>query len=115
MTDLKPCPFCGSGTKLVKQIEGRYALARYSVSCNGCGLVAFYEATEAEAIAAWNARAERTCRIETRNGNQYCTRCGEMVGTWDIASELYVSGNMVEMWNYCPNCGARVIGTEAVV
>lgn len=31
-----------------------------------------------------------------------------MVGTWDSTSELYVSGNMVELWNYCPNCGARV-------
>lgn len=70
------------------------------------------EQTEAwQAIAdELNARAERTCRIETRNGDQYCTRCGEMVGTCDIASELYVSGNMVEMWNYCPNCGSRVVG-----
>jgi NAD-dependent SIR2 family protein deacetylase len=65
--------------------------------------------TEAEAIAAWNSRAERTCRIEGRYGNQYCTCCGEMVGTWDSTSELYIDGNMVELWNYCPNCGARVM------
>lgn len=57
-TELLPCPFCGGEAMPVKQIEGRYAIARYSVSCNGCGLVAFYEATEAEAIAAWNTRAE---------------------------------------------------------
>ncbi len=58
-TDLLPCPFCGGEARSFKQIEGRYAVARYSVSCDGCGLVAFYEVTEAEAIVAWNARAER--------------------------------------------------------
>lgn len=62
-TELLPCPFCGGEARPVKQIEGRYAIARYSVSCNGCGLVAFYEATEAEAIAAWNTRAELKARI----------------------------------------------------
>lgn len=56
-----------------------------------------------------NSRAERTCHIEGRYGNKYCTCCGEMVGTWDSTSELYVSGNMVELWNYCPNCGAKVV------
>ena len=56
-----------------------------------------------------NSRAERTCHIEERHGDWYCTRCDEMVGTCDPASELCVSGNMVELWNYCPNCGAKVV------
>jgi len=54
---LLSCPFCGGEARPVKQIDGRYAIARYSVSCDGCSIVAFYEATEAEAIAAWNTRA----------------------------------------------------------
>lgn len=67
--------------------------------------------TPEQAIAATlgNSRAERTCRIEETYGNQYCTCCGEMVGTWDSESELCVSSNMVELWNYCPNCGCKVI------
>lgn len=64
---------------------------------------------EVQTIVAWNSRAERTCRIEGRYGNQYCTCCGEMIGTWDPESELYIDGNMVELWNYCPNCGAKVV------
>lgn len=105
MDSLLPCPFCGGEA----EIRGEILLF---VRCAECGtrLGEGYYATKAEAIAAWNTRAERTCRIEGRYGNQYCTCCGEMVGTWDSESELYIDGNMVELWNYCQNCGAKVIG-----
>ena len=56
-----------------------------------------------------NTRAERTCRIEYHYGEWYCSGCGKMVGTRETASELYVDGNFIEMWSYCPNCGARVM------
>ena len=65
--------------------------------------------TPERAISATLGGEERTCHIEGRYGNKYCTYCGEMVGTWDSTSELYVSGNMVELWSYCPNCGAKVV------
>lgn len=69
------------------------------------------------ADADWQAIADElnaelgngTCRIEERNGDWYCDACGEMVGTCDPASELYIDGNAVELWNYCPNCGRRVM------
>ena len=57
-------------------------------------------------------RRERQCRLADRYGDWYCTSCGEMVGTCDSASELYVDGNTVEhLWRYCPFCGARVIAS----
>ena len=106
MTVLLPCPFCGGEAHVYKNNLWHVACER---AHNGCVTMSAF-VTEAEAIAAWNSRAERTCRIEGRYGNQYCTCCGEMVGTWDSTSELYIDGNMVELWNYCPNCGAKVVG-----
>jgi len=109
MSELKPCPFCGgeAETLTAESMNGGYL---FGIMCNDCRSRGDVYDNEAEAISAWNSRAERTCRIEWRYGNQYCTCCGEMVGTWDSTSELYIDGNMVELWNYCPNCGAKVVG-----
>lgn len=54
-----------------------------------------------------------TCHIVERNGDWYCDACGDMVGTCDPASELFIDGNAVKLWNYCPNCGARVEKVDA--
>lgn len=71
--------------------------------------VAVYEnyLSAEQAIAATLGGGE--CHIEERNGDWYCDACGEMVGTCDPASELCIDGNAVELWNYCPNCGAKVV------
>lgn len=59
-----------------------------------------------------NAWAERTCRMElTDLGSAFrdvwlCSECGEQVERNTVMNES-------EPPNYCPNCGARVIGTEA--
>ena len=114
--ELKPCPFCGGEAMPVKQIEGRYAIARYSVSCNGCGLVAFYEATEAEAIAAWNTRTATTDAEFARavhdgnlwrrvNGHIRCRNCG-----LNIESVIALDGCNEHAIKHCPNCGHKVVG-----
>lgn len=51
----------------------------------------------------------RTCHLEERHGDWYCTNCGEMIGTSDPASELFIDGNAIEEWHYCPYCGAKVV------
>lgn len=103
--ELKPCPFCGGDAKLM---EMRYGDGRYSVFgvfCqNDSGAVQhghFIDnyATEAEAVDAWNTRAERTCRIERRDcgdgvAGTYCSECGNHADEDDC---------------YCPTCGARVV------
>ena len=108
MSELLPCPFCGgeAETLTAESMHGGYL---FGIMCNDCRSRGDVYDTEAEAIAAWNSRAERTCRIEERNGDWYCDACGEMVGTCDTASELHIDGNAVELWRYCPNCGARVV------
>lgn len=50
-----------------------------------------------------------TCQIEERHGDWYCTGCGEMVGTCDTASELFIDGNAIELWRHCPNCGKKIV------
>lgn len=55
------------------------------------------------------AEGRGTCRMEERRGDWYCTDCGEMVGTCNPESELYIDGNAVELWGFCPRCGRKVV------
>ena len=52
-TELLPCPFCGG------EAETWDGAGLWHVVCAKCGTVGSPCLTEAEAIAAWNARAER--------------------------------------------------------
>lgn len=91
---LKPCPFCGGKAK----INGGSVLCY--VRCESCKARVWscYE-TKEEAIAAWNQRAERTCkavpgRMKYDERKPMCSECGYSVGD--------------RRYNYCPNCGARI-------
>ncbi len=66
-----------------------------------------WSCTPEQAIAA--TLGAGTCHIEERHGDWYCTGCGEMVGTCDMASEFCIDGNAIEMWHFCPNCGRKVV------
>lgn len=96
MTELKPCPFCG-GEASKRLFYG----TRYGVYCDECDArVGGLFGTEAEAVEAWNTRAERTCYPSE---NLYgflmcCSECGRSLK--DIGGTLF---------NYCPNCGAKVV------
>ena len=62
--------------------------------------------TPEQAVEATLGRG--TCRMEKRHMGWRCTGCGEIVGTDDPTSELFIDGNAVELWRYCPNCGRKV-------
>ena len=121
MDKLKPCPFCGNEPTLYQdEMTGHWAVrcVKYTIRptlLNSHGATAWcYSCTDpAEAIRAWNTRAERTCTIEHRRDEYVCTACGNAVGDDDPWSENFVNGNAVEMWAYCPHCGAKVIGGDA--
>lgn len=96
MTKLLNCPFCGGEAFTYCMHDwwvshDCYALGR-NVSTKLCK-------TEAEAIEAWNTRAERTCNIVYDSGIAHCDTCG--AGTY--------TGSNFDYWHYCPNCGARVV------
>jgi hypothetical protein len=57
-TTLLPCPFCGGGARVKCYYDSSFAPA-YEAWCNNesCGVFNGHQASEADAIAAWNTRA----------------------------------------------------------
>lgn len=104
MSELKPCPFCG-GEAVIANLP-HAAFGEWVVGCsrdNPCEIQPdVWRNSKAEAIEAWNTRAERTCMPEKDYSNGYpiinspwhCDDCGEK---W------------AGVPNYCPNCGAKVV------
>jgi Lar family restriction alleviation protein len=58
--ELKPCPFCGNNDYMT--VEGTVSSNNFQVVCSwlsgGCGASGGVRRTQAEAIAAWNTRAD---------------------------------------------------------
>ena len=54
MSELKPCPFCGS-----EKVKAQQSLGIVMILCNKCGAtVSFYEKERKEqTVEAWNRRA----------------------------------------------------------
>ena len=100
MSDIKPCPFCGGKAEI--RFGGPYSIVR----CSGCGVKTDPFISDEDAIDAWNTRAERTCHWEwSEFGNEpdtwegwNCSICGDM------------GDELSEIPDYCPSCGAKVMG-----
>lgn len=131
MTELLPCPFCGGEAHVYMTLAQRYCAI-----CNKpfCANVGPFE-TEAEAVAAWNIRAdteygavpategnmtahgwvrERTCRIvKTWSDSDYVDdwnyRCSECRGFIPVNERDPETGDVISAANYCPNCGCKVV------
>ena len=106
---LEPCPFCGGEASKRLFYKGKYR-----VHCNVCDAHSGDVCdTEAEAIAAWNSRAERTCEnIDKYPDYRFkCSECNCVLYYEDLDGEpwVFVDG-VASVPNYCPNCGAKVIG-----
>lgn len=93
--------FCKRVERAAKE---RKPLTLFGVNYEAVGNVPFCE----QAVAATLGTPERTCHIEERYIDWYCDACFEMVGTCDTTSELFIDGNAIKLWNYCPNCGRKV-------
>lgn len=105
MSELKPCPFCGDEAVRMdfldnppfKEMKG----TRY-FGCRNCCVVSFVYTTEAEAIEAWNTRAERTCHVEV---SYYDDLMDEDYTDLSCGHHLRAAPRE---FDFCPKCGARV-------
>ena len=114
--ELKPCPFCGGEAEITKWHEG------YFVECREqrCGGTIGAYKTEEEAIDAWNTRKERTCHVRQAYFHD-CSDLDNLMEGIAFSPEDTVACicDFCGMnWrfdrgirpNYCPNCGAKVVG-----
>lgn len=105
---LKPCPFCGSEMTVC----GSSRLKRFTISHRGdrkCHFYAFeidWQTVDsiAEAIEAWNKRAEPENVVHAHNESEtgfLCSACkfGDF-GQFNHGGKYRP--------NYCPNCGAKM-------
>lgn len=123
--ELKPCPFCGGEAKAFYCEES----GTLDVQCQQCGAIPFIGSrtserkTMADVIAAWNARAERTCRFSLEEDREMLAEkaaCGpgefvtqdmpDLLWTCSACGEQYKNGlDALPGWlRHCPNCGAKV-------
>lgn len=139
MSDLLPCPFCGSDamTRLADTVPRRGVLHSWYVVClksscschlgfygededGDCGI---YE-TEEEAIAAWNTRYHFGLKDEDYNilldemGIAKPERIahwqptfidGKPAATCSLCGSVEWDYDMDEPWEYCHGCGAKVV------
>ena len=116
---LLPCPFCGGEAEVRKldlgaieedcQLYGVWCIDDLHAEEHGGYQHGHYidnYATQAEAIAAWNTTAERTCHCETSD-EAWCFSCSAC-GKSFPRNELRLAHNHGEI-NFCPNCGAKVV------
>lgn len=102
--ELRPCPWEKPGER--HDLEMVDVGALMWVRCATCMAAGPCGNSRDDAASAWNARAERTCRMvlvtlydeEGVEGIE-CDECG-----WSDVREWYDP-----MPSFCPNCGAKVV------
>ena len=125
--ELKTCPFCGGEAKAFYCEES----GTFDVQCQQCGAIPFIGSrtserkTMADVIAAWTARAERTCRFTLEpDRDEVAERenCGpaefvvqsmpELAWTCSNCGKQYRNDyDRPPAWlRHCPECGAKVVG-----
>lgn len=106
MTNLLQCPFCGGSAEICFHQATGIAWVR----CMDCDTSTSASTDLNKAIEFWNGRYERTCENKApRYLDFLCSKCGFVHYIDD--SNCTGDGNE---WNYCPNCGAKVIEHETV-
>lgn len=125
MSELKPCPFCGGEEINIRAVSFANGSVQMWIECASCP--AHTERTNDFdiAIEAWNTRSDdykQAAEYWQRMYEQaFAERTCEEFGSLRIWQECYVwshdlsCGHEVDTFdmeppNYCPECGAKVVG-----
>lgn len=117
MEELKPCPFCGGEASVIgKPHETKFCVGCGDDTCLGFSGLGWLYGTEEDAAAAWNRRAERTCRMKPSDIADYCSVHAFAGGTEFVRTFGYRMCSECETYvfdcptvSYCPSCGAKVV------
>ena len=105
--DLLPCPHCGGEAEFR---DG--SSTKPYIRCKECGCRTWGSHAYDKLVAAWNRRAERTCRNASFDPLGFrCSECGAE-DYMDGSAIVWVDGGPQDA-SYCPHCGARVAEEEA--
>lgn len=110
MNELLPCPFCGGEAETLTA-ESMHGGNLYGVMCANCAGRSDVYDIEAEAIAAWNSRAERTCKFTIEDNMNETEGMGDVwieCSACHCVFDFYADEWLMKM-SYCPNCGRRCI------
>ena len=134
MSELLSCPFCGGEAETLTA-ESMYGGYLFGIMCNDCRSRGDVYDTEAEAIAAWNSRAdyhgyeqaaieawesikawnsraERTCEFSIKDNMNETEGMGDVwieCSACNCVFDFYADEWLMKM-SYCPSCGARRVG-----
>ena len=129
MSELLPCPFCGGEANVIDHHNdnGSVSVGCNNDTCLGFSGLGWLYKTEAEAIAAWNSRADyhgyEQAAIEAwesiKAWNSRAERTCECVAEY---AESPIDGKKIVLhrcsachelmrphMRYCPNCGCKVV------
>lgn len=101
MSELLPCPFCSAEPEIWSDGRRTWGLVQHN---DGCLFPTYpkHEIPETD-FAAWNTRAERTCKLKFATERMSCT------DRWCSECDADLSDVPIEYTNYCPNCGRKVV------
>lgn len=96
MEGLDKCPFCGGDAFCTDWYEGR----GYGIKCKGCGKIWGPFTKPEDSYRLWNTRAEKVVKVKRGNYEDYMT--------YDNDGECECGKIVDAIWDFCPNCGARL-------
>ena len=112
-TELLCCPFCGGEAEMLTA-ESMYGGYLFGIMCDDCHSRGDVYGTEAEAVAAWNARAGSHCAFaqptDLTDGCALLTErtCKNVCKEWEKTSFAHAATSFC-----CSECGAHYVDCES--